>query len=88
MPEEMRADAEFPGSIREKRLVCPGPRQPPAAVLGMAFAEEQFNIGKGDDPLLYFERQSYLLALHSGESDLETARVVLAKARQRLPRRR
>jgi hypothetical protein len=43
-------------------------------------------IGKGDDPLLYLERRAYLMALHDACSGLESARVVLAKARQRIER--
>jgi hypothetical protein len=55
--------------------------------LGMAFLKEQFIIGKGEDPLLYLERQAYLNTLRAAHRGLETARVVLAKARQRLSRR-
>jgi hypothetical protein len=55
--------------------------------LGMAFAKEQILMGKGEDPLLYLERQEYLRALRAAQSGLESARVVLAKARQRLDRR-
>src|SRR5262249_35790352 len=55
--------------------------------LGMAFAKEQFMIAQGDDPLLYLERQEYLRALRDAVAGVETARVVLAKARQRLTRR-
>jgi hypothetical protein len=54
----------------------------------MAFAKEQLIIGKGGDPLLYLERQEYLQALRAVVSGAETARVVLARARQRLQRRR
>jgi hypothetical protein len=54
--------------------------------LGLAFAREQFIMAQGDDPLLYLERQDYLAALRAAVSGLETARVVLAKARQRLTR--
>jgi hypothetical protein len=56
--------------------------------LSLAFAMEQLIIGKGDDPLLYLERQEYLAALRAAVSGLEPARVVLAKARHRLPGRR
>jgi hypothetical protein len=45
-------------------------------------------IGAGDDPLLYLERQDYLRALRAAVAGLESARVVLAKARQRLTARR
>jgi hypothetical protein len=43
-------------------------------------------MGAGDDPLLYLERRAYLMALHAASSGLENARVVLAKAKQRLER--
>jgi hypothetical protein len=55
--------------------------------LGLAFACEQRLMRQGDDPLLYLERQEYLLALQGAIAGLETARVVLARARQRLERR-
>jgi hypothetical protein len=45
---------------------------------------EFFLMGKGDDPLLYLERQDYLTAVKLAVSGLENARVVLAKARQRI----
>jgi hypothetical protein len=41
-------------------------------------------IGAGNDPLLYLERQAYLAAVRAAVSGLESARVVLAKARQRI----
>jgi hypothetical protein len=41
-------------------------------------------IAKGDDPLLDLERQAYLRGLHCAASGLENARVMLAKARQRI----
>jgi hypothetical protein len=56
--------------------------------LGLAFAKEQLIIGKGEDPLLYLERQAYLAALRAAASGLESARVTLARARQRLERNR
>jgi hypothetical protein len=37
----------------------------------------------GSDPLLYLERQSYLKAIQAAIKDIETARVVLARACQR-----
>jgi hypothetical protein len=40
----------------------------------------------GNDPLLYLERRAYLEALAAACSGLESARVVLAKARQRIER--
>jgi hypothetical protein len=45
-------------------------------------------IRAGDDPLLYLERQAYLQGLRAAVAGLESARVVLAKARQRLTARR
>jgi hypothetical protein len=41
-------------------------------------------IGEGNDPLLYLERQAYLAAVRCAVSGLESARVVLAQARQRI----
>jgi hypothetical protein len=38
----------------------------------------------GDDPLLYPERQDYLRAVRGVIANLETARVVLARAKHRL----
>jgi hypothetical protein len=54
--------------------------------LGMAFAKELFIIQQGDDPLLYLERLEYMKALDAAYSGLETARPVLARARQRMER--
>jgi hypothetical protein len=51
-------------------------------VLGLM--QEKAIIGKGQDPLLYLERMSYLQALDVAVRGLESARVVLAKARQRM----
>jgi hypothetical protein len=45
-------------------------------------------IAKGDDPMLYLERQAYLRALWSTTAALENARVVLARARRRIEQRR
>jgi hypothetical protein len=47
---------------------------------------ESLLIHEGNDPLLYLERQAYLKALDSAVGGLESARVVLAKARQRMTR--
>jgi hypothetical protein len=41
-------------------------------------------IGRGDDPLLYLERRAYLAAVQAAVSGLVSARVVVAKARQRI----
>ncbi len=38
---------------------------------------------EGNDPLLYLERQAYLKAIQEALTAVETARIVLAKARQR-----
>jgi hypothetical protein len=37
-----------------------------------------------DDPLLYVERRAYLNAIQDALAGIESARVVLARARQRL----
>ena len=37
-----------------------------------------------DDPLLFVERRAYLTAIRDALSGVETARVVLVKARQRI----
>ena len=52
--------------------------------LAPGFARELRVIGEGDDPMLYLERQAYLGAIRHAISGLEAARVVLARARQRL----
>jgi hypothetical protein len=39
---------------------------------------------EGDDPLLYVERKAYLEAIQDALAGMESARVVLARARQRL----
>jgi hypothetical protein len=39
-----------------------------------------------NDPLLYLERRAYLGAIRDALADVEAARVVFAKARQRLER--
>jgi isopentenyldiphosphate isomerase len=44
-------------------------------------------VTKADDPMLYVERQAYLAAMRQAMADIETAYVVLAKARRRLERR-
>jgi hypothetical protein len=45
---------------------------------------EILTIRKGADPLLYGERIGYIEALQAAIEGLETARVVLARVRQRL----
>jgi hypothetical protein len=39
---------------------------------------------EGNDPLLYLERKAYLAAIQDALAGVESARVVLARARQRL----
>jgi hypothetical protein len=39
---------------------------------------------EADDPLLYLERRAYLKAIQDALAGVESARVVLARARQRL----
>jgi hypothetical protein len=46
--------------------------------------QEFFLMAEANDPLLYRERQDYLAAVRHAVSGLENARVVLAKARQRI----
>ena len=41
---------------------------------------------KANDPLLYLERKTYLEAVQDALAGVEAARVLLAKARQRLER--
>jgi hypothetical protein len=53
-----------------------------ALIVGLM--REQAIVAKGDDPLLYLERRAYLGALSAAVSGLESARVVLAKAKLRL----
>jgi hypothetical protein len=52
--------------------------------LSKGLAKEVALIGAADDPLLYLERKAYLAALRDGIAGLEGARVILARARQRL----
>jgi hypothetical protein len=51
--------------------------------LALGVAREVQLVGQ-DDFLLYVERREYLTALHRMCAGLESARVVLAKARQRI----
>jgi hypothetical protein len=51
--------------------------------LALGVAREVQLVG-GDGLLLYVERREYLTALHRMRAGLESARVVLAKARQRM----
>jgi hypothetical protein len=52
--------------------------------LSRGLTREHSIMAASDDPLLYLERQDYLRALRAAVAGLESARVVLAKARQRL----
>jgi hypothetical protein len=52
--------------------------------LSKGLAREVVVIRAADDPLLYLERQAYLAALRDGIAGLEDARVILARARQRM----
>jgi hypothetical protein len=56
--------------------------------LFLGLSREVALIATGNDPLLYLERQAYLRGLHCAASALENARVILAKARQRIERGR
>jgi hypothetical protein len=52
--------------------------------LTIGLMPEHAAIAEGNDPLLYLERRAYFAAVRSAVSGLESARVVLAKARQRI----
>ncbi len=52
--------------------------------LAQGLAKEVLLWKKGDDPLLYLERQAYLGAIQDALAGVESARVILARARQRL----
>jgi len=52
--------------------------------LSRGIAREISIVTKADDPLLYLERQAYFAGLRGILGGLEAARVVLAKARQRI----
>jgi hypothetical protein len=56
--------------------------------LSCGLAREEILVKKGNDPLLYRERQDYLAAIRAALSGVECARVGLAKARQRLEKPR
>lgn len=53
-------------------------------VLMRGLAKEVALWKEGNDPLLYPERKAYLKAIQDALAGVEAARVVLAKARQRL----
>jgi hypothetical protein len=52
--------------------------------LGRGLAKEIVLVRQADGPLLYVERKAYLAALGRILTGVEEARVVLARARQRL----
>ncbi len=52
--------------------------------LARGLAKELVRVGKADNPLLYVERRAYLGALRRVLAGVEEARVVLARARQRI----
>lgn len=52
--------------------------------LARGLAKEVALWKKADDPLLYLERKAYLDAIQDALAGVEEARVVLARARQRL----
>jgi hypothetical protein len=52
--------------------------------LSRGLAREVLLWKEGSDPLLYAERRAYLSAIQDALSGVEEARVVLARARQRL----
>jgi hypothetical protein len=56
--------------------------------LSRGLAKELTLIRQADDPLLYVERKGYTEALQRVLSGVEEARVVLARARQRLEEER
>jgi hypothetical protein len=56
--------------------------------LARGLAKEIVLVGDADDSLLYLERKAYLDGLQRALSDFEEARVVLARARQRLEEER
>jgi hypothetical protein len=52
--------------------------------LARGLAKELVRVGEAKDPLLYVERKASLAALRRVVAGVEEARVVLARARQRL----
>jgi hypothetical protein len=52
--------------------------------LARGLAKEVALWKKADDPLLYLERKAYLDAIQDALAGVEEARVILARARQRL----
>jgi hypothetical protein len=52
--------------------------------LSRGLAKEEQKVRQCNDALLYRERQDYLKAIRQALSGVEAARVILAKAKQRL----
>ena len=52
--------------------------------LGRGLAKEVVLVRKGEDPLLYLERRAYFSAVRDALAGVEAARVVLARACQRI----
>ena len=52
--------------------------------LSRGLAKEVVVVRQGNDPLLYLERKAYLNAIQDALAGVETARVVLARALQRI----
>jgi hypothetical protein len=52
--------------------------------LSRGLAREVLLWKEGNDPLLYAERKAYLTAIQQALAGIEDARVILARARQRL----
>ena len=55
--------------------------------LSRGLAREVLLWKEGNDPLLYAERRAYLSAIQDALAGIEDARVVLARARQRMEER-
>jgi hypothetical protein len=55
--------------------------------LTRGLAREIAVVGDADDPLLYLERRAYLNAIADALAGVDAARVVLARAVQRIDRR-
>jgi hypothetical protein len=52
--------------------------------LSRGLSLELHNVAKADDPMLYVETLEYLAAMRRVQAGVEEARVVLAKAKQRI----
>jgi hypothetical protein len=52
--------------------------------LARGLSLELHTVSKADDPMLYVERQQYLAAMRRLLDGVEGARVILAKAKQRI----